>query len=193
MRNLISILLIVALAGCVGYTPHPPAAVPSGKQTFKDEVVYFGRDYLISPGDSIEVTYHVDVGLQEEYRLAIGDQMRVEFYSYPQLDRTLDVRPDGRVTVPYKGDIMAAGLTPMEFSRRIDEAYSDFLKHPRSTVTLIRYGQRIRELKDAIRTATRGQSKLALVQPDGKISLPLIEPIMVAGKTIDCAEQLILV
>lgn len=189
MLNGISIFLIFALAGCIGYTPHPPADVPGGKQTFKDEVTYYGRDYLISPGDEIEVTYHVDVNLQEHYRLAIGDQMRVEFYFYPQLDRTLDVRPDGKVTVPGKGDIMAAGLTPPELARRIDEAYSDFLRNPQATVTLIRYGQRIRELKDAIRTASRGQSKLVLVQPDGKITLPLSPPIMVAGKTIDRAER----
>ncbi len=189
MRNCISIVLIVALSGCIGYTPHPPADIPNGRQTFKDEVVYFGRDYLISPGDEIEITYHVDVNQQDKYLIAIGDQMRVEFYYYPQLDRTLDVRPDGMVTLPGKGDIMATGITPPELGRRIDEAYADFLKNPQATVTLIRYGQRIRELKDAIRTGLRGQSKLALVQPDGKITLPLSPPIMVAGKAIDEAER----
>ncbi len=189
MRQVISIFLIFAMTGCIGYTPHPPANIPGGKQTYKDEVVYYGRDYLISAGDQIEVTYHVDVDLKEKYLLAIGDQMRVEFYFHPQLDRTLDVRPDGRVTLPYKGDIMAAGLTPSEFSHRIDEAYADFLNKPQATVTLIRYGQRIRALQDSIRTASRGQSKLALVQPDGKITLPLSPPLMVAGKTIDAAER----
>ena len=189
MRQVISIFLIFAMTGGIGYTPHPPANIPGGKQTYKDEVVYYGRDYLISAGDQIEVTYHVDVDLKEKYLLAIGDQMRVEFYFHPQLDRTLDVRPDGRVTLPYKGDIMAAGLTPSEFSHRIDEAYADFLNKPQATVTLIRYGQRIRALQDSIRTASRGQSKLALVQPDGKITLPLSPPLMVAGKTIDAAER----
>ena len=191
MRKLISIILILAMTGCIGYTPHPPASIPGGKQTYKDEVVYYGRDYLVSAGDSIEVTYHVDVDLKEKYLLAIGDQMRVEFYFYPQLDRTLDVRPDGKVTLPYKGDIMAAGLTPSEFATRINEVYADFLNKPQATVTLIRYGQRIRQLQDSIRSASRGQSRLALVQPDGKITLPLSPPLMVAGKTIDGVERLI--
>ena len=189
MRQVISVILVFAMTGCIGYTPHPPANIPGSKQTYKDEVVYYGRDYLVSAGDSIEVTYHVDVDLKEKYLLAIGDQMRVEFYFYPQLDRTLDVRPDGKVTIPFKGDIMAAGLTPKEFSQRINEAYADFLNRPQSTVTLIRYGQRIRALQDSIRTAARGQSKLVLVQPDGKITLPLSPPLMVAGKTIDSAER----
>jgi polysaccharide export outer membrane protein len=180
--------VVLLVAGCAG-GPHPASDIPSGRQVYKDKVVYFGRDYLISPGDELEIIYHVDVALQDEYRLAIGDQIRLEFYHYPHMDRTLDVRPDGKITVPYKGDILAAGLTPMELARRVNEAYSDFLKHSQSTVTLIRYGQRIRELKDAIKTAPRGQSRLAVVQPDGKIGLPLIPPIMVAGKSIDHAER----
>lgn len=183
------ILALLVLGGCAAYTPHPPAEIPGGKQVYRDEVVYLGRDYLLSPGDELEITYHVNVELQDQYRLAIGDQLRVEFFNYPQFDRTLDVRPDGKITVPYKGDIMAAGLTPTELAQRVDQIFSDFLRQPKSTVTLIRYGQRIRELKDAIKTAARGQSRLALVGPDGRASMPLIPPIMVGGKSIEQAER----
>jgi len=182
-------LVILALSGCAAYTPHPPANLPGGKQVYRDEVVYLGRDYLLSPGDELEVIFHVNIELQDEYRLAIGDQIRVEFLNYPQLDRTLDVRPDGVVTVPYKGDIKAAGLTPPQLAERIDQSYSDMLRQPKSTVTLIRYGQRIRELKDSIKTASRGQSRLALVGPDGRASVPLLPPQSVAGKTIEQAER----
>lgn len=190
MKRLIQFAsLILALAGCSSYIQHPPADIPDGKQTYKDEVLYYGRDYLISPGDEIEVVYHIDTVLKDKYILSIGDQIRVEFFSYPQLDRTLDIRPDGRITVPFKGDIMAFGLTPTELAASIDKAYADLLKQPKSTVTLIRYGQRIRDLKDAIKTAPRGQSRLVLVQPDGKINLPLIPSVMVAGKTIDHAQR----
>ena len=182
-------LIVLALAGCRSYTPHPPAEIPGGKQVYKDEVVFLGRDYLLSPGDELEVIYHVNVDLQDQYRLAIGDQMRVEFLYYPQLDRTLDVRPDGKVTVPYKGDIAAVGLTPEELSKRVNEAFADMLRKPVSTVTLIRYGQRMRDLKDAIKTASRGQSRLVLVSPDGKASMPLIPPVLVAGKSIEQAER----
>lgn len=184
-------LVFLALTGCAAYSPHPSANIPGGKQVYRDEVIYLGRDYLLSPGDELEVIYHVNVELQDQYRLAIGDQLRLEFLNYPQFDRTLDVRPDGKVTIPYKGDIMAAGMTPMELAKRVDQAYADLLRQPKCTVTLIRYGQRIRELKDSIKTATRGQSRLALVGPDGRISLPLIQPILVAGKTIDQAQRLV--
>lgn len=188
MRGLWGLFLLV-LSGCSSYIAHPPAEIPGGKQVYREQVVYLGRDYLLSPGDELEITYHVNVELQDNYRLAIGDQLRVEFFNYPQLDRTLDVRPDGKITVPYKGDIAAVGLTPTELGQRIDQAYADLLRQPKSTVTLIRYGQRIRELKDAIKTASRGQSRLATIGPDGRASMALVPPILVAGKTIEQAER----
>lgn len=180
---------VLILSGCRAYTPHPPAEIPGGMKVYRDEAVFLGRDYLISPGDEMEILYHLNVDLQDNYRLAVGDQMRVEFFHYPQLDRTLDVRPDGKITVPYKGDIKAAGLTPEELSKRINETYADFLRESKSTVTLIRYGQRMRDLKDAIKTAARGQSRLILVSPDGKASMPLVTPMRVAGKTIEQVEK----
>lgn len=183
------LMAIIFLSGCAAYTPHPPADIPGGKQVYPDEVTYLGRDYLLSPGDELEILYHLNVEVQDRYRLAVGDQLRVEFFFYPQLDRTLDVRPDGKITVPYKGDIKAVGLTPEELSQRINEAFADVLRESKSTVTLIRYGQRMRDLKDAIKTASRGQSRLVLVSPDGKASMPLVAPIMVAGKNIEQAER----
>jgi len=150
-----------------------------------DHMPYYDGKYLISPGDQLEVIYHINTTLQEEYLIAIGDQIRVEFYSYPQFDRTLNVRPDGRITLPYAGDLMAAGSTPMMLAKQVDQKYSKLFTRPHSTVSLIRYGERIRELKEAIKTASRGQSRLALVQPDGRISLPLLPPIMAAGHSLD--------
>jgi protein involved in polysaccharide export with SLBB domain len=184
-------IAVLFLAGCAPYTPHPTADISSGQQVYKNEVAYLGRDYLVSPGDELEIIYHLNVELQDRYLLAVGDQLRIEFYHYPQLDRTLDVRPDGKVTLPFEGDITAANLTPTQLSEAINRAYSTLLKKPQSTVTLIRYGQAIRELKEAIKTAGRGQSRLTLVAPDGRAGLPLIPPLMVAGKTVDQIERMV--
>lgn len=189
-KSAVSAAFALALAGC--YVPHKAAELPDGPAVYQDDALpYYDTAYQISPGDSLEVTYHVDVTIKDEYFIAIGDQIRVEFYHYPQLDRTLNVRPDGFITVPYKGDIMAAGKTPPELAEDIDEAYADFLAQPAATVSLIRYGAKIRELKEAISTSARGQSRETLVQPDGKVRLPLLESLPVAGKSIDQAAQMI--
>ena len=186
---LVALTGLLALSACTTAPQHPRADIPDGKVVHRESMPYLGRDYLISPGDELEIIYHVNVELQDQYRLAIGDQIRVEFFSYPQLDRTLDVRPDGKITIPYEGDVSAIGLTPMELAERINKRYGSFLREPRCTVTLIRFGQRIRELKDSIKTATRGQSRLVLVGPDGRATAPLLRPQLVAGKTIDQVEH----
>ncbi|MFT6044637.1 MAG: protein involved in polysaccharide export with SLBB domain [Arenicella sp.] len=175
-------------------SPHiiaSPATGAHGGHTFNSYDVELLNNYLISPGDQIELTYHVDVKKQDTYNIAIGDQIRVEFFYYPQLDRTLNVRPDGKVTLPNVGDIEAAGLTPMALADRICKVYRPQLREPTATVSLIRYGERIRELKDAITTSQRGQSRLLLVQPDGRVSIPLLNTTSVAGLGISEAESLI--
>ena len=182
---------LTLMAGCSTYVPHEPATIEDGAKVYNetDALPYYDTGYQVSPGDTIEVTYHIDTEIKDRYDIAIGDQIRIEFYYYPQLDRTLNVRPDGRITVPYKGDVMAVGLTPEELSEKLNEVYSDFLTYNNATVSLIRYGAKIRELKEAIRTAPRGQSRSALVGPDGKISLPLLQGLRIAGLTVDQAAQ----
>ncbi len=187
---LITLGAITTVWGCASPRPDIPGGVAVHRENLRESAALFiGRDYLLSPGDELEIVYQFDTALQSEYRLAVGDQLRVEFIDYPQLDRTVDVRPDGRITLPYLGDVDAVGRTPQQLAQEIGEHYAKLLRQPRATVSLVRYGQRIRDLKEAIRTATRGQSRLTVVGPDGRITLPLIEPIFVVGKTIEQTQR----
>jgi polysaccharide biosynthesis/export protein PslD len=192
MRKLFILYVsLFALHGC-SVIPNHYSEVPNKKHVYKeDKVNYFGHNYMLSPGDQIEVSYYIDVRKQDEYHIAIGDQIRVEFPYYPQFDRTINVRPDGKITVPQIGDVMAFGHEPMELAKVISDKFSHILRKPLCTVSLIRYGENIRELKDAIKTSVRGQSRLALIQPDGRISVPLLDPIRVAGMQIERVQELI--
>src|SRR5512142_2927228 len=40
-----------------------------------------------------------------DYRLGAGDKIRVEVYKEPQLSQSLQVRPDGKITMPWIGDM----------------------------------------------------------------------------------------
>src|SRR5688572_7956289 len=42
---------------------------------------------------------------EQEYRLGPGDKLRVEVYREAQLSQSLQVRPDGRITLPLIGDV----------------------------------------------------------------------------------------
>jgi polysaccharide biosynthesis/export protein len=66
----------------------------------------------------------------EEYRLGPGDKLRVEVYHEPQLSQSLQVRPDGMITLPLVGDIQAAGRSAAELREALTIAFSEYLTNP---------------------------------------------------------------
>jgi len=143
-------------------------------------------EYLLSPGDILEIIYHqTPQAMTGEYVLTLGDVISVEFYSHPDLNRRLVIRPDGKITIPAKGDITAVGLSPMELARKLNQTYMDIFKHPSITVTLVEYNQALQNFTEAISSDLRGQSKLFPIRPDGYISFPLIADIKAASMTLN--------
>ncbi len=69
-----------------------------------------------------------------EYRIGFGDILEVKFFYDPELDETLLVRSDGRITLPRLGDIMVAGLTPTQLDSIVTTKYGEILKNPDITV-----------------------------------------------------------
>ncbi|HOJ70325.1 MAG TPA: polysaccharide biosynthesis/export family protein [Syntrophorhabdaceae bacterium] len=148
--------------------------------------------YRLSPGDMLEVMYHISlVSEAQDYRLGINDEINVDFYYHPQLNRTVVVRPDGKITLPIKGDFAAAGLKPTELALVIKKTYSDILNEPVVTVSVNKYSSKIFELQKAITNAPRGQAKLVTIGPDGNVYLPMLKGIKASGKTIDELRDLI--
>jgi polysaccharide export outer membrane protein len=67
---------------------------------------------------------------EQDYRLGPGDKLRIEVYGEPQLSQSLQIRPDGKITLPLAGDIDAAGRTSTELRDAIVVALKDLLKNP---------------------------------------------------------------
>ncbi len=75
--------------------------------------------------------------LPADYRLAVGDKLRVEVYKDAQLSQSLQVRPDGKITLPLVGDITAAGLTSIELRDQIASALKEYVTNPVVTVIVV--------------------------------------------------------
>ncbi len=75
-------------------------------------------------------------GLMVDYYLEVADRITVDFFFNRDLTTDLVVRPDGRITLPGIGEVMAVGRTPREISDEIEERYSDILLQPAVTVIL---------------------------------------------------------
>jgi polysaccharide export outer membrane protein len=72
-----------------------------------------------------------------DYKLAPGDKLRVEVYKDAQLSQSLQVRPDGKVTLPLVGDIVATDLTPIQLRDRIAASLKEYITNPVVTVIVV--------------------------------------------------------
>ena len=118
------------------------------------------------------------------YKLQVKDSIDVEFTYHPELNRTVRVRPDGRISIPRKRDVSVAGMTPDQVSAMLKQTYSDLLKDPEITVTVREFGAKLDELQKALATAPYGQARLVTIRPDGRISVPMISDVQAAGLTV---------
>jgi polysaccharide export outer membrane protein len=68
------------------------------------------------------------------YRIGPGDTLKVFVWGNPGLSDEVPVRPDGRVSIPLLEDVEAAGKTPSELGREIEQELSAFVADPLVTV-----------------------------------------------------------
>jgi polysaccharide export outer membrane protein len=69
-----------------------------------------------------------------DYRVGPGDVIEIFVWRNPELSLALPVRPDGRISTPLVEDLEAAGKTPTELARDIEEALATYVKSPVVTV-----------------------------------------------------------
>lgn len=65
-----------------------------------------------------------------DYRLVAGDKLRIEVYKDTQLSQTLQIRPDGKITLPLVGDLPAAGRTSNELRDAITKSLRQYNESP---------------------------------------------------------------
>ena len=72
--------------------------------------------------------------LLAEYRIGVGDALQISVWRNPELSLSVPVRPDGKISMPLIGDIMAAGATATGLSDLIVKNLSSYVKNPQVTV-----------------------------------------------------------
>jgi polysaccharide export outer membrane protein len=75
--------------------------------------------------------------VNDEYRLGPGDKLRVEVYKEEQLSQSLQVRPDGKITLPLVGDFAATGKTPIELRDALATSLKEYVTNPVVTVIVV--------------------------------------------------------
>jgi len=72
-----------------------------------------------------------------DYRLGPGDKLRIEVYKDPQLSQSVQVRPDGKITLPLVGDVDATGKTPLELRDGLAKSLKEYMNNPTVTVIVV--------------------------------------------------------
>ncbi len=93
---------------------------------------------VIRPDESSHIG--VISGPERNYYLQPGDQIDVKFFYDPELNETVTIRPDGKISLQLVEEIEAAGLTPAELDKIITERYGEELERPEVAVIVRTFG-----------------------------------------------------
>lgn len=144
--------------------------------------------YRLNVSDVIEIIYQVKVGAKtgsrRGYRLQSEDVIEIAFPFQKDLNQRLVVLADGYVNCLLIGRVRAVGETLDGLEALLKQGYSRHLRNPELTVVVKEANKKIDELKKAITTAPRGQSRLMPVKPDGTIDLPYVGQVLAYGRTV---------
>jgi len=192
IRTALGAMLAVSFlsAGCEGQ-PKAPQLLPAemtARHPYEQEAPpaqIIRRDYRLREGDSLEIIYHVRHQRNVEYRIKLEDVIVIRFPFNADLNQTEQVQSDGTLHLDLlEESVYVFDRTIGEVQKDLRQRYAKYIKDPVLTVSFKQSNVKIAELKEAIKTAPRGQSRLVPIAPDGMISLPFIADIRVAGLTV---------
>lgn len=72
----------------------------------------------------------------DAYFIGVDDILQVNVWKNPDVSVTVPVRPDGKISVPLVGDVVAGGKEPMEVAAEIRKALAKFIREPQVAVIL---------------------------------------------------------
>ncbi len=98
------------IMGCASEPALP--AVPPSDTSPSPPASSIGSDYVIGPGDTIQVFV----------------------WRNPELSVTVPVRPDGKISTPLVEDMVAVGKTTPQLARDIESVLSEYVRNPKVNI-----------------------------------------------------------
>ena len=71
-----------------------------------------------------------------DYVIGADDQLSIVFWRDKDMTGDVNVRPDGKISLPLINELMAAGLTPEQLRLKITEAATKFIEDPEVSVVV---------------------------------------------------------
>ncbi len=149
-------------------------------------------EYRLRVDDQLDMLYRVTRDeIRTPYKLNVGDEVRVESFTDPELNRTLMLQPDGTITLRLLGQVHAAGRTVTQLRDTLEGLYQRYYRVPSITVTPTKVNTQLDDLRAVVdrHYGVGGQGASVRVAPDGSISLTAIGYVRAQGLTLDELRQ----
>jgi polysaccharide export outer membrane protein len=178
-------VLALSIGGCASSHPVPATVTVSDTGGVPGAAATpIPVTQLIHAGDVMSISFFEKVEHNPvDYQFQPGDGVQVIFsYQTPEI-QNLIIRPDGKVSLPVVGDVVAAGITSSQFSERLAKIFG--LAENKVSVIALSTNSQVKEFLATL-TAYQNRSGLQVsVRADGLISLPLIGSMQVTGMTVE--------
>lgn len=113
-------------------------------------------DSVKEGSDSRPAVKHID-----KYLIGVDDLVQIAVWRNPDLSITVPVRPDGMISMPLIGDILAGGLTAEQVAANIKKKLSLYIRTPQVAVIL---------------TELRSHEYISRIRVTGSVRTPLSLP-----------------
>jgi polysaccharide export outer membrane protein len=120
-KNILGVVLLGLLAG---------GAVTASAQSTPANL----KNSASGVGGNSSAVASRDVVVAEDYMIGSDDVLAINVWKEPDLSRTVPVRPDGKITLPLIGDIIASGNTPKQLQASIEQDLAKYISKPAVTV-----------------------------------------------------------
>lgn len=109
--------------------------------------------------------------LTTDYIIAPGAVLSVFVWQHPDLSVSVPVRPDGKISTPLIEDMMAAGKTPTQLARDMEEVLVRYIRQP--TVNII-METAAPSFQQQVRVVGQAANPQALAYSDGMMLLDVM-------------------
>jgi len=120
-----------------------------------------------------------DSSVGSDFIIGTDDVLAINVWREPEVSQTVTVRPDGKISLPLVGEVVASGLTPKQLEAMISYKLSNFMSLPEVTVI-------VHEVKSQ-RVVVAGQ----VAKPGSYLlqsSMTVLDAIAQAGGPLDYAK-----
>lgn len=117
-----------------------------------------------------------------DYRIGADDRLQITVWRNPELSVAVPVRPDGKISVPLIGDVLAGGSTPEQVAALIKQKLTAFIREPNVTVLVVEL--RSHEYLSRVRVTGAVRTPRSIPYRQG---MTVLDAVLEAGGTSDFA------